>query len=277
MPGRKKRVRISRVLLVLFALSAYGSIAAAAEGGTELGQRSVLRVCADPSNMPFSNRAEEGFENKIAELISSELGIPLAYTWFPQTMGFVRLTLRARRCDLIIGISAAHELVQNTNPYYASVYALVQRADAGFDVRSLSDGSLREKKLQIGVVAGTPPVDLLLAKDLMTQVTPYHLRRADIRYSPVAQMGQDLLDRKIDVAVVWGPMAANLVRQNPEVLKMSPLTADHSQHHRLIFPITMGIRHGELQFRRQLNRLLRKNRDEINGILRSYNIPLVDS
>lgn len=255
-----------------FALS-FATTAFAAEGGTELKKRSVLRVCADPSNLPFSNRKKEGFENRIAELVADELGIPLAYTWFPQTMGFVRLTLRARRCDLIIGISAAHELVQNTNPYYSSVFAIVQHKDAGYDIKSLGDDALRN--LKIGVVAGTPPVDVLLEKELMDRVTPYHLRRADIRYSPVAQLGQDLLDKKVDVAVMWGPLAGKLVSDNAEALKLAPLTADNTQRHRLIFPITMGIRRGELQWRRELNRVLRRSKDKINAILNSYNVPVV--
>lgn len=275
-PSLFPRRRVFPVLLALcFAWA--GGFATAAEVGTELKERGVLRVCADPSNMPFSNKAKEGFENKIAEFLAAELGIPLAYTWFPQSMGFVRLTLRARRCDLIIGVSAAHELVQNTNPYYSSVFSVVQFVDADYEVKSLSDAVLRDKGLRIGVVAGTPPVDILLEKKLMDQVKPYHLRRADISHSPIAQMSEDLLAKKIDVAILWGPMAGHLVRQNAPKLKLSPLTADNSQRHRLIFPITMGIRRGELQWRRQLNRVLRKNEEKLHDILLSYNIPVVES
>lgn len=248
----------------------------AAEVGTELQKHSVLRVCADPSNMPFSNREKEGFENKIAELLAAKLEIPLAYAWFPQTMGFVRNTLRVRRCDLIIGISSAHELVQNTNPYYASVFAAVWNTDAGYDIRSMSDDIWKENNLRIGAIAGTPPVDVLLEKNLINQLVPYHLRRAHVKHKPATQLGRDLLDKKIDVAILWGPIAGHLVKQNESALKMTTLEADNSERHRLIFPITMGIRRSEIQWRRQLNRLIRKNQDEIHAILRSYNVPIVD-
>ncbi len=262
---------IAVALLVLAASHAV----TAAETGTEVERRSSLRVCADPSNLPFSNRQEQGFENKIAELLAAELGTSLRYTWFPQSLGFVRSTLKTRRCDLIIGISAAHELVQNSNPYYASVFAAVQRADSDFDVKSLSDNVLKERKLRIGVTAGAPPVDIILANGLIEQMTPYQLRRADMRNSRAEEIERDLIDKKIDVAVVWGPIAGYMVRRN-DALKLAPLTADNSQKHRLIFPITMGIRRNELQWRRQLNKLIRKNQDKIHDILRSYHVPLVD-
>lgn len=262
---------ISITLLLLWA----GNAAIAAETGTEVQQRSSLRVCADPSNLPFSNREKQGFENKIADLLASELGIPLRYTWFPQSFGFVRSTLKTRRCDLIIGISAAHELVQNTNPYYSSVFSAVQRADADFDVKSLSDSVLKERKLRIGVTAGTPPVDIILEKGLIGQMVPYQLRRGDLRNNLTAEIERDLLDKKIDVAFIWGPVAGHMIKQN-DALKLAPLTADSSQRHRLIFPITMGIRRNELQWRRQLNKLIRKNQDKIHDILRSYHVPLVD-
>jgi len=139
----------------------------AADGGTEVAKRTVLRVCADPDNLPYSSRAQTGFENKIAELIAADLGIPLSYYWFPQSMGFVRTTLAARRCDIVIGISAANELLLNTNPYYSSAFALVYPADAGHKLASLSDPKLKDAKLRIGLIAGTPPAGLLLESGLL--------------------------------------------------------------------------------------------------------------
>ena len=121
----------------------------------EAVDRSSLRVCADPGNLPFSNRAGEGFENKIAELVASELGVPVRYTWFPQATGFVRNTLMARKCDLVIGISLGFELLQNSNPYYRSSYSLVYRSDADQSIASLDHPGLKD--LRIGVIAGTPP------------------------------------------------------------------------------------------------------------------------
>ena len=248
----------------------------AAGEGTEIEERAVLRVCADPNNLPYSNRAGQGFENKIAELFATELDIPLTYFWFPQSMGFVRSTLGARRCDLVVGISAVHELVLNTNPYYSSVFALVYPVDSGLELSSLSDKALRAEGLRIGLVAGTPPTGLLLDNDLMAQVTPYHLM-VDTRVdSPAEQIVKDTLAGKLDVAVLWGPFAGYLNKRYGSRLAVVPLTADESDRHRMIYRITMGVRRGEIKWKRELNRLIRQNQEKINTLLREYNIPLVE-
>jgi len=247
----------------------------AADGGTEVAKRTVLRVCADPNNMPYSNRAQTGFENKIAELIAADIGIPLSYYWFPQSMGFVRTTLSARRCDLVVGISAANELLLNTNPYYSSAFALVYPADAGHKPASLSDPKLKDAKLRIGLIAGTPPTSLLLENDLMEQVASYHLvvdTRVD---SPSEQIVKDLLAGKLDVAVLWGPIAGWLNKRHDSRLNVAPLVADHSEKHRMIYRITMGVRPNEIKWKRQLNRFIRKNRDKLDALLREYGVPLV--
>lgn len=247
----------------------------AADGGTEVEKRTVLRVCADPNNLPYSNRAQTGFENKIAELIAADLGIPLSYYWFPQSMGFVRTTLGARRCDIVIGISAANERLLNTNPYYSSAFALVYPADAGHKLASLSDPKLKDAKLRIGLIAGTPPTGLLLENDLMEQVASYHLvvdTRVD---SPSEQIVKDMLAGKLDAAVLWGPIAGYLNRQHGSRLKVAPLVADHSEKHRMIYRITMGVRPNEINWKRQLNRFIRKNGDKLNALMREYGVPLV--
>lgn len=247
----------------------------AAEEGTEIEKRATLRVCIDPNNLPYSNRFGEGFENKIAELFAAELDIPLTYVWFPQSMGFVRSTLGARRCDLIIGISAAHELVLNTNPYYSSVFVLIYPADSGLELSSLLDKTLKEKALRIGLVAGTPPTGLLLENGLMTQVAPYHLM-VDTRVdSPAEQIVKDLLAGKLDVAVLWGPFAGYLNKRHGSRLAVVPLTADESEEHRMVYQITMGVRRGEIKWKRELNKLIRKNQEKIDELLREYDVPLV--
>ena len=146
----------------------------AAAQTSDLVVRSELRVCADPANMPFSNQKQEGFENKIAEVIGKALEIPVTYYWFPQSTGFIRRTLRDKRCDVVIGYAQGHELVQNTNHYYSSAYVLVTRADSDLaDVEDLSDPKLKGKK--IGVIAGTPPATNLAVNGLMGSVRPFHL------------------------------------------------------------------------------------------------------
>jgi hypothetical protein len=143
---------------------------AAETGRADLVNREILRVCSDPANLPFSNEARQGFENKIAELVADELKLPLEYTWFPQATGFVRQTLFAKRCDLIIGFAQGDDLVLNTNHYYRSSYALVHRRGQGLDgADALADERLKAKR--IGIVAGTPPGNIMAMLGLMQRKT----------------------------------------------------------------------------------------------------------
>ena len=188
---------------------------------SDLVPRSELRVCADPNNLPLSNEKGEGFENKIAELIGQDLKLPVTYVWFPQVIGFVRNTLYARRCDLIIGTVAGDELVQTTNPYYYTSYVMAYRNDRGLDLDKISDAKL--KALTIGVVAGTPPSDLLIRHGLMDRARPYALM-VDTRYeSPTHQMILDIMDNKVDVGLVWGPFAGYYVHREKLPLNLVPL------------------------------------------------------
>ena len=139
----------------------------AADGNVpgELVDDTKFRVCADPDNLPYSNEAGEGFENKIAELLAAKLDREVTYTWYPSTVGFVRNTLAARVCDVVIGTTIVNELMQNTNPYYRSTYALIQRADAEAQIADLDDPALKE--MRIGGVANTPPITLLAQRGLV--------------------------------------------------------------------------------------------------------------
>ncbi len=250
----------------------------AVDSSSEIRGRATLLVCTAPDNLPYSNRAGEGFENKIAELVAAELDIPLTYVWFSQSLGsrFVRETLNARRCDLIIGISAAHELLLNTNPYYSSAFVLAYRAAADFELTSLSDKMLRERELRIGLIGGAPPTELLLENDLITQMVPYRPVVTTSANLPSERVIKDILADKLDVAILWGPVAGWLNRRHGSRLKVVPMIADHSDEHRMVFQITMGVRRGEIQWKRQLNKLLRKNRDKIKAILTEYDVPLVE-
>src|SRR6516225_2164828 len=181
----------------------------------ELVDADVLRVCSDPNNLPFSNEKGEGFENKLAELFADKLHKKLAYTFFPQATGFVRMTLGSHRCDVIMGYPQGGEMVQNTNPYYQTAYALVTKSGSPLDgVDTLADPRLLGKR--IGVVAGTPPATYLVAHGLMANAKPYPLT-VDTRIdsSGVAMMG-DLASGEIDAGVLWGPIAGYYAaRANP--------------------------------------------------------------
>ncbi|HEX6111007.1 MAG TPA: quinoprotein dehydrogenase-associated putative ABC transporter substrate-binding protein [Geminicoccaceae bacterium] len=248
----------------------------AASGVAQIGELvdpDTLRVCADPNNLPFSNEAGEGFENKIAELLAEDLGVDLAYTWHPQVIGFVRNTLGARACDLVIGIVTTSELMQNTNPYYRSSYALVQRADAAAKVTSLADPKLSQ--LRIGAVAQTPPIDVLARQGLLKNVAPYHLM-VDTRFeSPGREMVEDVAAGELDVGVLWGPIAGYWAKQQSVPLEVVPITGENTGA-RMDFRITMGLRRNEPQWKGILNEFLSKHKAEIQQILLDYGVPLLD-
>jgi quinoprotein dehydrogenase-associated probable ABC transporter substrate-binding protein/PQQ-dependent catabolism-associated CXXCW motif protein len=247
-----------------------------ADGGNtgELVDRTALRVCADPADLPFSNDQGMGFENKIAELVADELGVPVAYTWFPQTIGFVRNTLRANRCDLIMGVVAADELVQNTNPYYRSSYVLAYRTA---DRERFGDiDSPLMQLARIGVVAGTPPSDILARRGLFSQVQPYQLV-VDTRVDqPARQMIQDLADGRIDAALVWGPIAGYWAKQQQVPITLTPLKSDPWSGLRMDFRISMGMRPGEPEWKHTINNLIRELQPQIQAILLDYGVPLLD-
>ncbi len=239
----------------------------------ELVDQDMLRVCADPHNLPFSNEAGEGFENKIAELLAKDLGRQITYTWYPQSVGFVRNTLGAHACDVVIGTVSAGELMQNTNPYYRSSYALVQRADAKIKAEALTDPKLAD--LRIGAVARTPPIDILARQSLLKNVTPYALV-VDTRYdSPGRDMVEDVAAGKIDVGVLWGPIAGYWAKQASVPLEVLPLGGE-SAGARLDFRIAMGLRRNEPEWKRVLNDFIAKHKAEIQAVLLEYGAPLLD-
>jgi quinoprotein dehydrogenase-associated probable ABC transporter substrate-binding protein len=176
------------------------------QSSLELIDPKALSVCADPHNMPFSTEKGEGFENKVAELLAGKLGRDLSYTWYPQAPGFVRNTLAAHRCDVIMGVPQGDDMVQVTNPYYRTAYALVFKQGQGLEgVDTLGDPRLKGKR--IGIVAGTPPGSNMTTNGLMANAKPYPLvvdTRVD---SSGAAMMRDLEAGDIDVGVLWGPMA----------------------------------------------------------------------
>lgn len=241
---------------------------------SDLVDRSHLRVCADPANMPFSNEKKEGFENRIAELLARELKVPLEYTWFPQATGFVRKTLNAGRCDLVIGYAQGGELVQNTNHYYRSTYVLLTKTGGPLDgVTTLEDPRLKDKA--IGIVAGTPPASLMAANGLMGKARPYRLV-VDRRYeSPAETMARDIASGEIDAGILWGPIGGYYAKLSPVPLTVTPLVKEMKGPH-MAFRITMGVRRGDKDWKRQLNTLIRKKQPEINTILAGYGVPLLD-
>jgi quinoprotein dehydrogenase-associated probable ABC transporter substrate-binding protein len=240
----------------------------------ELVDPKVLRVCADPRNLPFSNEKGEGFENKLAELFADKLQKKLDYMYFPQATGFVRMTLGAHRCDVIMGFPQGDELVQGTNPYYRTAYALVAKKGSGLDeVSTLEDGRLKGK--HIGIVAGTPPATNMAANGLMTNAKPYPLMIDTRVDSSAAAMIKDLMSGEIDAGVLWGPMAGYYAKQADPPLHVTPLVKETSGP-QLAYRIGMGVRAADQNWKRLLNRLIQENQPSINKILLDYGVPLLD-
>lgn len=275
--GRHRWLLVSLVVVAALLLGRGAAVAKINETGDlsiELVDPKVLRVCADPRNLPFSNEKGEGFENKLAELFAEKLQKKLDYMYFPQATGFVRMTLGAHRCDVIMGFPQGDELVQGTNPYYRTAYALVAKSGSGLDaVNTLDDPRLKGK--HIGIVAGTPPATNMAANGLMVNAKPYPLM-IDTRYDSSAEaMIGDLKSGTIDAGILWGPMAGFYAKRASPPLHITPLVKETTGP-RLTFRIGMGVRGADQNWKRLLNRLIQENQPAINKILLDYGVPLLD-
>ncbi|MFA5122425.1 quinoprotein dehydrogenase-associated putative ABC transporter substrate-binding protein [Zavarzinia sp.] len=252
---------------------AAGAGGAAAQQVPELASTDRLRVCADPANMPFSDKAGEGFENKIAAIVADELKRPLRFFWVPQGPGAVRNSLGSGLCDVIIGYASGADIVQHSNPYYRSAYVLVVKAGGPLDgVDRLEDPRLQGHRL--GVIAATPPADHLLRLGLTAEAKTYALlvdRRSD---SPAEEALADLAAGTVDGVILWGPIGGYFSKKAAVPLKVTPLVKE-TERPALSFRITFGIRAGEIQWKHKLNDVIRKRRADIEAVLTSYGVPLV--
>jgi quinoprotein dehydrogenase-associated probable ABC transporter substrate-binding protein len=260
--------------IVAAPIHTHGQAGGVLQGGLELIDPKVLRVCADPNNLPFSNDKGEGFENKIAEFFAAKLGKSLAYTYYPGATGFVRMTLGSYRCDVVMGFPQGGELVQSTNPYYRTAYALVAKSASPIaGVETLQDARLKDK--HIGVVAGTPPASYLVADGLIANSKPYPLV-VDTRYDSSAQaMVNDINSGEIDAGVLWGPLAGYYASHAASAVKATLLLKEKGGPH-LDYRIVMGVRPSDQNWKRQLNQLIEENQPAINKLLLDYGIPIVN-
>ncbi len=244
------------------------------QGGLELIDPKVLRVCADPNSLPLSNDKGEGFENKLAELFAAKLGKSLSYTYYPESTGFVRNTLGSYRCDVIMGFPQGDDLVLSTNPYYRTGYAFVAKSDSPLiDVETLSDPRLKDKRL--GIVAGTPPATYLVTDGLMQKAKSYPLV-VDTRYdsSPLAMIN-DIKSGVIDAGILWGPLAGYYSsRANPPM--HTTLLLKEKGGPGLVYRIVMGVRPSDSNWRRRLNQLIAENQPAINKLLLDYGVPILN-
>jgi len=268
-----------RVLIALAALIAAPVIArpsvAAAQATTAVPAK-LLRICADPDDLPFSNDKREGFDNKIAALIASDLGDSLSFTWWPTRRGFVRNTLRAGECDVVIGVPKGYDLVAASDPYYRAAYYVVTRRDRHLAIRSLDDSVIRSLKIGVNMMgddyANTPPGQALSARGLGANLVGYHTF-----YDNENRPG-DIVDAvaagKIDAAVVWGPIAGYYAKRSAVPLDLVALPdSDSVTGFPFAYDEVMGVRRGDREHLSQLNGVIARRKAEIAQILRDYGIP----
>ncbi len=240
----------------------------------------ALRVCADPNNLPYSNRAEEGFENAIAQVIAGELHERVAYTWWPQRRGFVRQTLKAGACDCIIGIPSNFELALPTQPYYRSSYVFVSRKDRNLGISSLDDPRLHRLHIGVQMIGNdhmnSPPAHALANRGIIDNVTGYTVY-GDYRQS---EPGRDIVDAvargDVDLALVWGPQAGFFAKQEPVPLELTPVSPQIDVPFLpFVFEISMGVRRGDNALRDRLDAAIEHRRGDIEKILDRYGVPRV--
>ncbi|HYD50577.1 MAG TPA: substrate-binding domain-containing protein [Terriglobales bacterium] len=243
-------------------------------------QARELRVCSDPNNLPFSNQAGEGFENRIAEMLAGELGAELKYTWWAQRRGFVRNTLKAGQCDLIIGVPSSFDMVLATAPYYRSTYVFVSRAGAADPVGSFDDPRLRQLKIGVQLVgddyANPPAAHALGRRGITGNVIGYPVYGDYRDAAPTAAIVDAVARGAVDVAVVWGPQAGYFAKRSKVRLALVPVSPQIDLPFLpFVFDIAMGVRRGEDAFRGEIDAVLERRRAEIDKILSEYGVPLV--
>jgi quinoprotein dehydrogenase-associated probable ABC transporter substrate-binding protein len=277
--GRTAKASLVVPSVLAFGLAILSPVGARAQasgetGSLELVDPDVFRACGDPRNLPFSNDKGEGFENKLAELFAAKLGKKLSYTYFPQATGFVRMTLGSYRCDVILGFPQGDDQAQITVPYYRTTYALISKPGSGLeDVATIDDPRLKGKR--IGVVAKTPPSTNMAINGLLGQAKSYPLfidTRAD---SSALAMIDDVVRGDIDCGILWGPMAGYFAKQVNPPLVVVPLVKETTGP-QMTFRIGMAVRPADQELKRTLNKLILENRAEINKLLISYNVPILD-
>jgi quinoprotein dehydrogenase-associated probable ABC transporter substrate-binding protein len=271
----------ARAALALCALMIIAPCLASCASPVETGQARAarrLRVCADPNNLPFSNDRLEGFENKIAELIARELGAELDYTWWAQRRGFIRNTLKAGECDLVIGAPSSFELALTTAPYYRSTYVFVYRKESGLSISSLDDPVLRKLKIGVQLIgddyANSPPAHALARRGVVGNLKGYTVYGDYSQPNPPARIIDGVVAGEIDVAIVWGPLAGYFAKQRGVALEIVPVSPQIDQLFLpFVYDISMAVRREEEAFKEEIEAVVERNRKEIEEILDQYGVP----
>lgn len=252
---------------------------------TQVQAKDTFKVCADPLNPPYSSKKKDGFENKIAALFAKKLGQEVEYYWFPQRIGFIRNTLRVElekgvyKCDVVMGLPTGYDLTLTTQPYYRSHYVLLVAKGQGFDdikkPNQLANLSLvQQENLKIAMFDRGPGTTWLQKQGLLDQGIPYQTMTGDDKNNVAMTVTKDFAAKKINMAVLWGPMAGYVLSQSPKNTYISlPITSTKAI--KFDFSMSMGVRYGDKKRKMQLNKLISENQTAINDIIKSYQVPLL--
>lgn len=261
--------------IVLFASTGPGEPAA-----TPPAAPTPLRVCADPNNLPFSNRVGEGFENRLAAMLAADLRTTLEYAWWPQRRGFVRNTLDAGQCDVIMGMPTLVEGVQTTAAYYRSSYVFVAPRHRRLQLRSLDDRKLHRLRIGVQLVgddfANSPPAHALSARGIVRSVVGYSVLGDYSQPNPPARIVEAVARGEIDAALVWGPVAGYFAARQPLPLDVTPVSPQaDSPGLPFTFGISLAVRRGDLARLRTLDEFLVRRHREVERLLDAYHVPRV--
>lgn len=240
---------------------------------------SPLRVCSDPNNLPFSNDKRQGFENRIADLLAADLATTVAYTWWAQRRGFIRNTLNANRCDVIIGLPHDVEMAQTTQPYYRSTYVFVTRKASGLRIRSFDDAALRRLRVGVQLIgddgANSPPAHALSRRGIVQNLIGYSVFGDYRTDSPPSRIVSAVASGEVDVAAVWGPLAGYFAAREHEPLEIVPVAPQVDGVLPQVFDLSMAVRRGDTVRWTALNQFIERRRHAIERILDEYHVPRV--
>jgi mxaJ protein len=242
-------------------------------------QPRVLRVCADPNNLPFSNRAGEGFENKLAELVARDLRAKVQYVWWAQRRGYVRNTLKDNRCDVWPGVATQVDMLATSRPYYRSTYVFVTRDDRKLDIASFDDPRLKRLKIGVQMVGNdaqnTPPAHALARRGIISNVRGFMVYGDYAQPNPPAEIVRAVDRGDIDVAVVWGPLAGYFAAHAAHPLRLTPVQPwlDGPQWP-MVFDISMGVRRDDGKLKAELDQTLARRAAEVKALLAAYHVPI---
>jgi len=248
--------------------------------GARAKTRQPLRVCSDPNNLPFSDSARAGFENKIALVVGHELERPVEYTWWAQRRGFVRNTLDAGECDLVVGMASGVDILTTTRPYYKSTYVFVSRRDRNLAIASLDDPRLRQLEIGVQLIgddfSNTPPAHALANRGMTKNIVGFTVYGDYADSAPQADIIKAVEQGRVDIAIVWGPVAGYFAKRSPVPLDLVPVSPQVDLPYLpFVFDIAMGVRRGDTTFRNQLDAIIVRRKPSIDSILTAYGVPIV--